>query len=324
MKKLLNRYLQYYSSKNQIYCGSMGNLILNWLHAKDLRIYTSQYDANLIEKEFSETRQKITFHAYWNGEFTEKQAFSIKSFLATQNLSFYELCLWLDETNGYEVYQSNPLITQFEGRIRIKPFNFKKEIEGTPFEKIRAFILGQKDLPAKGDDFRIITLTKYGGVYFDLDIMFLQDMTPLLLKHEFVYAWETQPYANSALFYLRKGSFLANYIAKKFIKRKAAMPWVLFDYKDTKLGNLFCYPCHFFDPAWMGIAGKGETFLHSFEDFFTADKSQYSIHSYREFFPHAYTYHWHNCWKTPVNENSLYALFNKEFDRIIDNRFSDL
>lgn len=83
--------------------------------------------------------------------------------------------------------------------------------------------------------------------------MFLKDFTPLLKGHEFVYAWEYQSYANSAILYLRKNSYITNYLAKKLQKRKAAMPWVLFNYKDKKLENLRNYPCAFFDPLWEDI-----------------------------------------------------------------------
>lgn len=77
---------------------------------------------------------------------------------------------------------------------------------------------------------------------------------------------EYQSYANSAILYLRKNSYITNYLAKKLQRRKAAMPWVLFDYKDKKLENLRNYPCTFFDPLWGGYC-DGMPF-REFADFF--------------------------------------------------------
>lgn len=148
--------------------------------------------------------------------------------------------------------------------------------------------------------------------------MFLKDFTPLLKGHEFVYAWEYQSYANSAILYLRKNSYITNYLAKKLQKRKAAMPWVLFNYKDKKLENLRNYPCAFFDPLWGGYC-EGMPF-REFSDFFKEFDKDYvkdpNINSYRDFFPGAFAYHWHNKWDAKEVENSYFGLFNHEFDNI--------
>ena len=44
------------------------------------------------------------YHMYWHGTFSSKQAFAVKSFLATQDLNNSELWLWLDSENGYAGY----------------------------------------------------------------------------------------------------------------------------------------------------------------------------------------------------------------------------
>ena len=229
--------------------------------------------------------------------------------------------LWLDEANGYSQVESNPYLHELKDKIKIVSWNVEKEIVGTPFLKIKEYIHAAKNLAAKGDDFRIISLYKYGGLYFDLDVMFLKDFTPLLKGHEFVYAWEYQPYANSAILYLRKNSYITNYLAKKLQKRKAAMPWVLFDYKDKKLANLRNYPCTFFDPLWGGYCegmplSKFTDFFKEFGDGFDKKKT---INSYKEFFPGAFAYHWHNSWDAKEVENSYFGLFNREFNQILNN-----
>ena len=59
------------------------------------------------------------FHAYWQGPFTAKQAFSVKSILATQTDA--EVWLWLDADDGYAAHESNPLLRSLPPRSRYGP-----------------------------------------------------------------------------------------------------------------------------------------------------------------------------------------------------------
>ena len=47
-----------------------------------------------------------TYHLYWSGPFTHKQAFAVKSLLATQRRRG-EVRLWLDPENGYPGHERN-------------------------------------------------------------------------------------------------------------------------------------------------------------------------------------------------------------------------
>lgn len=238
----------YFEKKNEFYTENLEPSYTNWNILKCKDLYLSKVSDLQREQSSQLLTEKTIFHAYWHGTFGLKQAFSIKSLLCTQNMESIEIWLWLDSENGYAQIESNPHLQELKGHIKILSWNVENEISNTPFCKIKTYINAPKNLAAKGDDFRIISLYKYGGLYFDLDVMFLKDFTPLLKGHEFVYAWEYQSYANSAILYLRKNSYITNYLAKKLQRRKAAMPWVLFDYKDKKLENLRNYPCTFFDP----------------------------------------------------------------------------
>lgn len=284
----------YFKKKNEFHTGNLEPTYKNWdiLECKDL--YLSKVSDSQREQSSRVLTEKTIFHAYWHGTFGLKQAFSIKSFLRTQNL---------------------------ESKIKILPWNVEREIAGTPFLKIKDYINTTMNLAAKDDYFQIISLYKYGGLYFDLDVVFLKDFTPLLKGYEFVYAWECQPYGNSAILYLRKNSYITNYLAKKLLKRKAAMPWVLFDYKDKKLANLRNYPYTFFDPLW-GRYCEGmplSNFADFFKEFGDSSDEKNNINSYKEFFPGAFAYHWRNSWDTKEVENSYFGLFNREFNQILNN-----
>lgn len=309
----------YYKYKNRFYKGELENKYKNWNICSDEELYVKCIKEDERVEKSKLLEEKTIFHTYWNGEFGNKQAFSIKSLLCTQNMKNIEIWLWLDEKNGYNQLNNNKYLKELEPYIKILKFNCDNEIQGTPFEKIKKYFHYEKRLSFKADDFRMITLYKYGGVWFDLDIMFLRDMENLLRGKEFCYGWEFQPYANNALIYLRKGSYIANYLQKKINRKKSTQPWVLFNYTDKKLSSLMHYPFAFFDPLWGGYSddmpiSNFDEFFKEFDDDF---KKKDYIHSYKDFFKGAYTYHWHNKWELKEFENSYFGLFNKEFNDIL-------
>ena len=138
------------------------------------------------------------------------------------------------------------------------------------------------NLPQRADGFRYIILYKYGGLYFDLDVLFLRDLAGLL-EHEFSYAWEGQSYANSAILNLQQKSNLSKYLLEKSISQGTVLPWMIFNYEDPLLAEIFLLPCAFFDPVWMSL--RKDNFpiydfyglLTSFDDIFT---NRLDIHSY--------------------------------------------
>ena len=42
-----------------------------------------------------------------------------------------------------------------------------------------------------------------------------------------------------------------------------------------------------------------------------------TVRSYRDFFPGAFAYHWHNFWDAREHKDSYFGLFNREFDIIL-------
>ena len=262
---------------------------------------------------------KIIFHCYWYGTFGRKQALSIKSLLATQKSYRYEIWLWLDEeapeanTNG----KDNPYINQICEHVNIKSYSPDLAKSVLIFRKIPKAFNQQKYLAARSDSFRIWALYEYGGCYFDLDVMFLRDMGNLFMGSEFVYAWEKQAYANSAIIFMRKGSYTCKYTAKKFALMHRAQPWIIFRYSNRKLHDLKLYPCSLFDPLWYH---DGEKYIfHDFEGFFRSNAviSNGTITSPVAIFPYSYCYHWHNLWDAEVEHDSPFEFCEKYFDNIL-------
>lgn len=274
---------------------------------------------NRAKEALDYSKQKIIFHTYWKGEFGRKQSFSVKSLLATQKSYEYEVWLWLDNDDVTELISTNRYLQELSKIITIKYYNPQKHITRPDFKRVLFLFEENENLAFRADGFRMWVLNTYGGVWFDLDIMFTKDWGELLRGDEFVYAWEKQFYANNAIIYLRKGSFINEYLAKKVVRRCTTQPWALFNYDDKNLKSLRVYPSTLFDPLW-GDNDEGYS-ISAFEDFFVSSKqlsNELNNKQFTEVFPYSYAYHWHNLWKMDIADDSLFAKFEKQINQILD------
>jgi hypothetical protein len=253
---------------------------------------------------------KTDFFSYWIGNnLNEKHLLSLKSFFVTQNLSNCTLHLYstTDVSN-------HPVIAFFKEKIKTHIFDPIKEIEETPLD--RSFlgpILRHELNPAlESDFFRLVLLYKYGGVYFDLDILFLRDLAPLL-QYEFEYQWGTElDMINGAVMRLKKESP----IAREHIEQLKSTPakygslcWAnnLYCKVKEKFDDLIIFPSTFFNTEWQcGISS--ETFFK---------KCQYSD----TMFEGAFTWHWHNKWNLNFEEGSKFDLLKKRTDLLYKEKF---
>lgn len=256
--------------------------------------------------------EKVIAHAYWYGKIGRKQAFSILSYLATQDLTRTEVWLWLDEENGYSGYEQNPYLRELLPYINVKKYNPNKELKGlTYFNKI--IFTETSNLAYRADGFRILVLYKYGGLYFDLDVCFLENILCLCTRDAWCYAWEKQAYANNALLYFPKNAKpdIIKYLFWK-AQIKAPMPWAILSYTDRKLRNLVLYPYWLFDPAW--ISKNNEATDELFDSFFLpANNDSCNAAERITPYPGAIAYHWHNRWDMAVSENSYFSILEKAY-----------
>lgn len=321
IKKLYTTILNY---KNRQYTGNISNCFNN-NYIINKEIYEKNIKTqNRIDINRSIKNEKIIFHTYWYGEIGRKQAFSIKSFLVTQNVDNTELWLWLDEESGFNNYKNNKYLKHLLPHIKVKKYNPSTSLYGSPFENSISIFDQKKRLAYRGDGLRMWALNKFGGLWFDLDVMFLKDFQSLLSGHEFAYAWEYQPYANNAILYIRKNSYINNHLERKILKNKTTRPWILFNYDDKNLRNLMIYPCFLFDPLWQDIVDKVEDkdkpfndFKDFFKEFNTEFKKKENINSYKDFFKESFAYHWHNNWDANEYQNSYFGLFENEFNKLL-------
>lgn len=293
----------------------------NFRHLENDLLYTNnEYALNFLKNESKneneekiEKSKKIKWHAYWHGDINEKHIFSIKSLLCSQKNA--EVYLWIDK-NGFNKNKKNKFLKEIEHDIYIYIYEDKIQIKDTPFEKYKNIFLQNENLPARADAFRLLIPFKYGGLYFDLDVLFLRDFSDLL-KNSFCYQWENQPYANTAISFFNKD--IINKCLTYIEKYKTVVPWAVFNYANADLSDMTVFPCAFFDPIWnIGDINNYDYPITKFEDLFTEYKNKPL--SYKEFFKGVYAFHWHNQWNRQIDKASLFAAFNYEFSEILNTK----
>lgn len=272
-------------------------------------------------------RKTERYHMYWYGDFSSKQAFAIKSFLATQDLKKSELWLWLDAENGYSDHTNNPFLSPFLPFLNVMRFDSGTEALDTPLED-RPDMFGVSP-SSRSDFFRHIVLFKHGGVYVDMDTMFLRDISPLLCNEqfdsEFCYRWSAhQNYGSSAVMRLRRQSETGYTLLVRCREQGSCHPRRVLRFEDNIDMELTVLPCVFFDPLWPHYDHKDKyksapfnRFEYFFRKFNWGFRRKRSIRSCRDFFPGAFTYHWHNFWDVREHEDSYFGFFNREFDQLI-------
>lgn len=208
----------------------------------------------------------------------------------------------------------NPYIRQLKDKVIIREFSPELVKSVPEFRRMYFLFTDNKSLPYRADGFRVWVLHEYGGCYFDLDVMCIRNMSNLFMGSEFVYSWEKQIYANNAIIFLRKGSFMAEYLVKKAGRRFSTFPWTLFNYGDKYMKYMKLYECSLFDPIWDKSSG-----MYIFEEFGDFMKSNPAIAGGRvsipeEMFPYSYAHHWHNRWREEIESNSPFELCERYFD----------
>jgi hypothetical protein len=273
--------------------------------------------------------RKRTFHCYWHGTLGAKQSLSIKSFLATQNLDFTQLWLWLDSENGFSGYEDNPYLKPLLSCVEVKSYDMTRECRDTPLEALS--LPEMYGIPTRRSNIsRTVILFKYGGYYFDLDVLFLRNMFDLwhaTPEQEFCYQWSSQRYGNSAVLSLLKEGKTPLYLIEKAIRCHSFRPMKLLKEADNTL-DLLMLPCPFFDPAWRHTEKKDEVGycpIGAFTDFFLAHNPEDMnalFSAVQEFLYPCFAYHWHNQWDVLEIRNSLAGYYNHKIDSILRQKYS--
>ncbi len=254
----------------------------------------------------------VTFHAYWRERygrlwkrvrrFGRKQALPIKAFLATQDLERCSLVLWSDGD-----LSSNEWVRPLLPYITHKIYDASVESRGTPLDA-HPDICGQRDARAyrDGDLFRSLILYKYGGVYFDMDVVLLRSLG-VFLDQEFVYQWDRfDDMYVSALTHVRAGSAFAREMLAGIVE----IPPGKYNWGRENIRRAFerghritVLPSPFFDTDWQAAA--------AFTPFANVSPPV-ALHD------GAFAWHWHNQWDAEIEAGSKF----ERLERIVEARLS--
>lgn len=272
-------------------------------------------------------RDREPLHVYWQGPFGRKPALAVKSALATQDGRRTELWLWLDAETGYEGHEESPFLRPLLPLLRVRPWRLAVEAAGTPLaERPELF---ERARPAQRSDYvRLLVLHNHGGTYVDADTLLLRDLGRLrddpLLGGELCYQWSARPYANTAVLRLDRGSPVARRLLERCVEREDPRPPAILRFDSGDELDLLVLPCAFFDPLWLHHDGHdlyAGAPLRRFGDFFrpfgVRHRRRREIRSYRDFFPGAFAYHWHNLWDARERRRSYFGLFEAELDALL-------
>ncbi len=251
--------------------------------------------------------EPVDFHMYWKSvrPFERKQILPIKSFIATQPYEQFRLTLW-----GTSDLTTSPLLQPWLKYINFKIYNPVTEARGTILEG-QPFLNADDSMVYPGGDlFRALILHKHGGVYVDMDSVYLRDFRPLF-GTEFLYKWSFQKdMISSAVMWLKQGSPLS----LELLRGIAALPPGGTNWGCQNNMRAFSkmpfrqMPCAFFNPEWVvrftPEMRQDPTTLEPF----VVNKFTH------EMYEGSFVWHWHNRWEHTVQPGCKFELLEAQVD----------
>lgn len=266
--------------------------------------------SNIKEENYSYPNEITNFHIYTEVK-TPKELMVVKSYLATQDLEKTKLTIWSD----YDIKDTR-FIKDFQHLVELKVYNPAEEAKGTILEN-RKDILSAGDYKhyLQSDLFRILVCTKYGGIFADMDIVFLRNFLPIL-DQEFLYMWggETD-FANegacATVMSLKKDSELGNRMLSiidkiPFYPNSVCWGKDMFARLYRENPNFTIFPSSFFNTEWC-VSKKYKELTKKIQDTWFDGE----VESEDWLFLDAFAWHWHNTtWKLkkPKKGSKFYRL----------------
>lgn len=313
-----------------------------------------------------DVRHPVKYHTYWRGPVTWRVSFMIKSWLFTQNLKCSQMHIWLDanyDPGTVETAMQSPVLTPFlplveSGLIVLRAWTYPAgvyippEYQEDDFNIDNVLHFRPHQIPrgavAVSDSVRFIILHKEGGLYLDMDTMFLRDMRPLLITPDLSFAerWGAHAGAgeyNTAYLRLSPNSSLSSRIIQgaakmginfhpRILGRMLAktghnkdllmFETALFDplwseFDKDRLG-LCCTPCltnfgQFFEPD--PIDSEWSTLPRTDSSSSSANNDTGSNRTLSNFYKGAYTHHVHNQWKKHIIPRSWVWVADESYNQ---------
>ncbi|CAF3375090.1 unnamed protein product [Rotaria socialis] len=270
----------------------------------------------------------MLFHTFWNDVHLLNHPIlqlHIQSFLYTQNRRCSHLIVWtlppfdIRVKNAYNMIYA-PYV-EFRSLIEVA-YEMRQVgtyVDAHWYELPLKLIFNRR--PQLSDAARFIILHRLGGLYVDVDTIYLRDMQPFF-KHEFAYHWSILDAFNTAVLRLFPQSNVSSIIIDRARGTRSAWTFLPSSLHTYSLPTDFHrFPCAFFDPVWLTVDGGdpetnkqwklSEGLFEGFKDSFI-QRSKIS-HQGLTAFDGAFTFHWHSSSSGVMYEPGSYVDQWKQF-----------
>jgi len=244
--------------------------------------------------------EEITnFHIYSEIK-NEKELLCIKSYLATQNLDKTRLIVWSD----FDI-KENPLIAPYKDLITLNVYS-EDIASDTLLEKSSWLKEHDSKYYMRSGIVRFLVTNKFGGVWSDMDVVFLEDFKPIL-DQEWAYMWGGElDFANfgpcAAMMSFKKNSHLSNMCMVEILETKPLANSTVLDHmllaRVYTKNNFTVFPAVFFDTEWqMNVDYKNN--VRNYDD--QGLGTQMELNWFKkgplsnQFCDGAFSWHWHNA-----------------------------
>jgi len=280
-----------------------------------------EFLSSIKDEDFNYPEEKVEFHVYTEVK-TDKELECIKSFLATQNLDKAKLIVWSD----YDI-QDNELILPYKDLVELRVYDAKKESKGTPLEDHPLWILGDiSDTKhyMKSGILRFLVTYKYGGIWADMDMVFLRDFKPIL-DQEWAYMWGAEKDFRkfgpcAAMMSFKKKSDLSRTCLSKIKTTPLHKDSTILDHmllaRVYRESPFTVFPSTFFNTEWL-INQTDREFRSLIDHGFN------KIDTDRDFlFLDAFAWHWHNSSNKnkTIEKDSKFDLLRQRTNSLLKKR----
>lgn len=250
----------------------------------------------------------LIYHCYWKGSFNDHHLLSLLSLINTQPCSTGCIYLWTRPI--YQIKcQSFIEDNNLSDFVTVHVFDEDVQARGTILAG-SSILYANRGITEESDKVRLLVLHNYGGLYFDLDVLFIKNMSELYTR-PFVYQWSFKDYANTAIMFLgEKQSVQSRKLMKRVIEVDSFHPQLVFTLKACKEIGVTVLAPELFDPLWIDFDSGLPSIMGmtTYADFFEHREDHDNIHL-DYVFPNSYTHHWHNCWDKPIKNSSIAGMF---------------
>lgn len=272
-----------------------------------------------IRRNCYKRNYKTNFHVYSEIK-TEKELLCIQSYFATQDLKNTKLILWSD----YDI-SKNQLLLPFKESIEYRVYSPHEEAKGTALEGCKKWLEAQDSKHyMKSGVLRFLVTHKYGGVWADMDMVLLNDFTPIL-DQEWAYVWgQEYDFENfgpcAAMMNIFKDSEHSNLCIKEILNTEVQSDSTCLDHqllsKVYKKRPFYIFPSAFFNTEWQ-MNATFENGLRNYNPNGEGTKTESGWFTKNEYsnrlFLDAFSWHWHNSsYKNrAIEEGSKFNLLQK-------------